>query len=61
MLAKLSPIAKALVGAAVAFTSAVALGLDDNTVSAREWAEAVTAGLIALGAVWAVPNSDAGR
>lgn len=58
MTANVAPYAKAVVGALVATLTALTLGLDDDALTAREWAEAVTAGLVALGAIWAVPNRD---
>lgn len=52
----IAPIAKAVVGAAVAFISSLVTALGDNTISTQEWLTAGLAGLVALGAVWAIPN-----
>lgn len=48
--------AKAIVGALVAALTALVAALNEGGVSAQEWAQAAIAGLVALGAVWAVPN-----
>jgi len=48
--------AKALVGAAIAALSSIAAGLVDDDLTSNEWLTAIVAGLVALGAVYAVPN-----
>jgi len=52
------PYAKALVGAAIAVLSSIAAGLVDDNLDTNEWLTAIVAGLVALGAVYAVPNRD---
>lgn len=49
--------AKALVGALVAGLSVLQQGLDADGISAQEWMAAAIAALVALGAIWAVPNA----
>lgn len=51
--------AKALVAALVAGLGAIATALDDNSLSAQEWVTAAIAFLVALAAVWAIPNKSA--
>jgi hypothetical protein len=50
--------AKAITAAVVAALTAAATGLDDGALSAQEWVAVAIAFLVALGAVWAVPNSQ---
>lgn len=57
----LKPIAKALVGTAVAGLGALAVALEDGTVNTQEWVTAAIAALTALGAVWGVPNLPSKR
>ena len=47
---------KAIVSALVAGLTAIVTGLGDNVLSAQEYVTAVIAFLVALGAVYAVPN-----
>lgn len=54
----MSKYAKAIVGALVAGLTALLPGIGDG-VSAAEWLMAATGFLVALGAVWAVPNAPA--
>lgn len=58
----MSKYAKALVGAVVAFLGALSTALVDDKgfgdLTDGQWVVAVIAFLTALGAVWAVPNSD---
>jgi len=49
-------IAKAVTGALVAGLSSLLVGLEDGTLNGTEGVAAVVAFLVALGAVWAVPN-----
>jgi hypothetical protein len=49
-------IRKALVAALTGFLGPLVLALDDGGVSAQEWAKIALATVVALGAVWAVPN-----
>jgi len=49
--------AKALVGALIAGLGALAVALADNDVTSAEWVMVASATLVALGAVWAVPNA----
>ena len=53
----LAPYLKAITAAIVAGLTALASALDDGTVTAQEWVWVVSAFLVALGAVWAVPNA----
>lgn len=57
---RLSPFAKAIVGAAVAFTGAVATGAVDNAITLGEWWAAIAAGTAAGGAVFGIRNSMRG-
>lgn len=52
--------AKAIVGAIVAGLGVLATGLDDDAISGQEWIYSGIAFLTALGAIWAVPNSEPG-
>lgn len=49
--------AKAVVGALVAGVGALVAALDDDVVTRAEWATVALAFLVALGAIWAVPNA----
>jgi peptidoglycan/LPS O-acetylase OafA/YrhL len=53
---ELGLIAKAIVAAAVSASSAVITALQDGHIDTLEWIAIVSAFLIGLGAVWAVPN-----
>ena len=53
---RVTPYAKAVLAGAVAFTGAVATGYSDGTMTAAEWWTSASAGLVALGAVFGVPN-----
>lgn len=55
---KLSHIAKALVGAAAAGAGALATAAADDTVTTGEWYAVAAATLVALAAVWRVPNAE---
>lgn len=57
-MSKVAPIAKALIAALVAGLGGIAVALDDNAISAQEWVTAAVAFLVALGAVFAVPNAE---
>jgi hypothetical protein len=50
--------AKAIIGALVAGAGAWGTAVADGQVTAQEWSGVVAAFLVALGAIWAVPNSD---
>ncbi len=52
-------IAKALLAAAIATVGALATAAVDGGISLAEGLSAAAAGLIALGAVWGVPNAPA--
>ena len=52
----IAPYAKAAIASVVAGLGSIATALDDNSISAQEWVTTVIAFLVALGAVWAVPN-----
>lgn len=53
---QLAAIIKAIIAALVAFLSALATGLGDGSLTAQEWIYAAIGGLVALGAVYGVPN-----
>jgi hypothetical protein len=53
---KLAPYLKAITAALVAGLGAVAAALDDDSLSTQEGVTVAIAFLVALGAVWAVPN-----
>lgn len=48
---------KAIVASLVAGLTALLTALDDDSVTAQEWVTAGIAALVALGAVYAVPNT----
>lgn len=52
-------IAKALVAALTAGLGSLATALADNAVSAEEWSTIALTAVVALGAVWGVPNRQA--
>lgn len=52
--------AKAIVGGLISGLSVIATGLDDGSIDAQEIIFGIIAFLVALGAVWAVPNRSAG-
>lgn len=56
---KISSIAKAIYGGAVAFVGALGTALTDGGVTPVEWCTVAGATLAALGVVWAVPNRSA--
>ena len=49
---------KAIVAAVVAGLGSLYQALDNGHVSGQEWVAAALATLVALGAVWGVPNLD---
>lgn len=51
---------KAIVAALIAGLGSIATALGDNAISAQEWVTAGLAFLVALSAVWAVPNKGRG-
>lgn len=51
--------AKAFLAAAIAAGSSVVTALGDNVLSGQEIATAIVAALVALGAVYGVPNKGA--
>lgn len=53
-------IAKALVATAVAGLGALSTALVDDRISQGEWVTVATAAVVALGAVWGIPNRQAG-
>ena len=55
---KITPYAKAIVAALIAFSGAVAVGYSDNAMTAAEWWFSGSTGLTALGVVFGVPNKD---
>ena len=48
--------AKAIVSGFIATLTALAVSLNDGTITAQDWLYALIAGLVSLSAVWAVPN-----
>lgn len=50
-------IRKAVVATAIAFVAALTTALEDGNVTQLEWVLAAGAALVALGAVWGVPNT----
>ena len=56
-LAKIAPYAKAVMAGAIAAAGAVATGYADEVLSTGEIWAAVSAGLAAGGATWAIPNA----
>lgn len=54
----IAPYAKALVAALVAGLTALGTALADGNVEPVEWTGVIVAFLVALGAVFAVPNKD---
>jgi len=55
--AKLAPYLKAVIAAAVAGLSVLITSLDQGALSAQDYLSALVAFLVALGAVWAIPNN----
>lgn len=51
-----STYAKAVIGALIAFLTALGTALTDGGISPSEWIAAVVAALVALSAVYAIPN-----
>lgn len=49
--------AKAIVAALIAGLTALGTALTDETVTTAEWTAVAVATLVALGAVWGVPNA----
>ncbi len=49
-------IAKAIIGAAIAGVGSIVTALGDNALSYQEIGTAVLAALVALGAIYGVPN-----
>ncbi len=49
--------AKAIVGSAMAFLSALGVALSDGHVTPTEWVVAASAAVASLALVWGVPNS----
>lgn len=48
---------KAITGAVVTGLGTLQIAYDDNVVTTQEWIGIAIATLVALGAVWAVPNA----
>lgn len=51
-------IAKALLAGGIAFVGAVATGYSDGAMEVAEWWSAIAAGLVSLGIVFGVPNTE---
>lgn len=56
---KIAPYAKAVVAGTVAFCGTLGTALADGTVSGVEWCAIIPATVIAVGAVFGVPNRPA--
>lgn len=56
---KIAPYMKAVTAAVVAGLTGIATALDDGTIGSQEYVYCAIAFLVALGAVWAVPNATA--
>lgn len=54
----LKPYAKAIVGALVAGLGVLGTALTDGQVTSVEWVGVASATLVALAAVWGVPNTQ---
>ena len=54
----IAPYAKAVIGALIAGLTAIGTALTDGGISPAEWVAAAIAFLVALGGVYAIPNSD---
>lgn len=50
-------IAKALIGALIAFVSVLVTAAESHGITLQEWLTAALAALVALGGVYVVPNS----
>jgi sugar phosphate permease len=53
---KVAPFAKAIIGALVAFLTALATALENGSVSGQEWVTSLIALLVGFGAVFSIPN-----
>jgi hypothetical protein len=51
-------IAKAIAAGATAFGAAFAVAANDGFITSGEWVTIAVATLVAIAAVWAVPNAD---
>lgn len=56
VVAKVTPYAKAVAGGVAGLSTALGQAGLDGQVTSAEWYGAVVAGMVAAGAVWAVPN-----
>lgn len=54
---KLNEYRKAILAALLAFLTVVSTSLDHDGITAKEWVSAAIAAVVALMAVWAVPNA----
>ena len=51
-------IAKAIVAGVVALLGALVIGYEDDTLTAKEIVTAISAGVVAFGTTYLVPNKD---
>lgn len=54
---KIAPYAKAIIGALVAGLGALGVALEDGSISSQEYVTIAAAFLVALGAIFIVPNA----
>lgn len=57
-MSKLAPYAKAIIGALVAGLAALASALEDGSINSQEYVTIAAAFLVALGAIFAIPNAS---
>lgn len=57
-MSKFAPYAKAIIGALVAGLGALGVALEDGSVNSQEYVTIAAAFLVALGAIFAVPNTQ---
>lgn len=55
---KIAPYGKAITGSVVAGLGALGAALSDGTVSPVETVTIASATVVALGAIWTIPNAD---
>lgn len=56
-MSRFAPYAKAVIGALVAGLGALGVALEDGAINSQEYVTIAAAFLVALGAIFAVPNS----
>lgn len=58
MIAWIKTIAKAIAAGAAAFGAAFAAAAVDEAITGNEWVTIAIATVVAIAAVWAIPNAD---